>query len=227
MDRGPLILLEIDCLWPEQHLAEALPLLPPEIQARAARYLAPDSRRNLIATRTRLRQTLEALGLEQSSIRVADNGRPYQAEQNLQFNLSHSHQRAVLALSREPALREGLGVDLEWCGRSIDVVAIGRRFFTPDEHAWIGSQTGRFFHVWTRKEAVIKSNGVGLRVELDGFEVLSERVAAQVSGQPLWLGTLRRPENYTLSWAVALPDLPVEVLSDQQPDWLERIRQRL
>jgi 4'-phosphopantetheinyl transferase len=219
--------LEIDCRWSEEQCQAHLPWLPPLIRQRAARYLAPDSRRNLIATRGRLRQVLEALELDPGSVSVATNGRPYQEGQRVQFNLSHSRDRAVLALSRDPALIDGLGVDLEWVGRTVDVGAIGRRFFTAQEHAWIGSDAARFFHVWTRKEAVLKSNGVGLRVELDSFDVLTDRVADHVTGRPLTVRTAARDEGYLISWAVSSVPAEVVTLSDRESPWLERLQMAL
>ena len=227
MGRYPLVLLEIDCRWSEGRLRSSLPWLPDEIQARAARYLAPDSRRNLIASRTRLCQCLELLGLDHAKIQVADNGRPFYVDQSLQLNISHSHERAFLALSRDPALIQGLGVDLEWSSRTIDALGIGRRFFTAAEYGWIGSDTNRFFRIWTRKEAVIKSNGIGLRVELDSFDVMSDSVADHVTGKPLTLHTQERSEDYLVSWAVSAPPRDMTMLSDREIGWEQRLREVL
>lgn len=227
MGRFPLVLLEIDCSWPEDLLRSSLPALPDEIQARAARYLAPDSRRNLVASRTRLRQCLELLGLDQARVLVADNGRPYYAEQTLQLNISHSHDRAFLALSRDPALVEGLGVDVEWSGRQVDALGIGRRFFTALEYGWIGSDTARFFHIWTRKEAIIKSNGIGLRVELDSFDVMGDQVGDHVTGRALTVHTQERSEGYLVSWAVSVAPGQVTLLSDREKGWEQRLREAM
>lgn len=215
----PLVLLEIDCGWSERQCEAWLPSLTPALQQRAARYLAPASRRNLIATRTRLAQALRAIGLDQEQVEVADNGRPFHRQQAVQFNLTHSHERAVLALSRDPDLLEGLGVDLEWTGRPTDVVAIGRRFFTDQEHQWIGTDAVRFFHIWTRKEAIIKSNGVGLRVALDSFDVLGDRVDDHVTGRPLQLRSQALDDGYTVSWAVGVAPSRVVLLRDSEPGW--------
>lgn len=215
----PLVLLEIDCGWSPERCQARLPSLPALVQQRAERYLAPASRRNLIATRSRLGQVLAVLGQDQEQVQVADNGRPYHRSQAVQFNLTHSHDRAVLALSRDPALQEGLGVDLEWTGRPIDVAAIGRRFFTEDEYGWIGSDRSRFFHVWTRKEAIIKTNGIGLRVALDSFDVMEPLVSDHITGRPLRLETELMEGGYTVSWAVGVPPSQVHRLRDRDPGW--------
>jgi 4'-phosphopantetheinyl transferase len=219
----PLAILEIDCRWSQDECQAQLPLLPEEIQGRARRYLSASSRRNLIASRGRLREVLELLGLRQGQVTVAGNGRPYHLEQALQFNLSHSHERAVLALSTDPGLVEGLGVDVEWTGRSVDTVAIGQRFFTHREHLWVGSDVSRFFHVWTRKEAILKSNGIGLRVELDSFDVLSDQVGHHVTGRPLRVGTQSRDHGYLVSWATSAEPAQIHLLQDWQEGWQERV----
>lgn len=220
-------MLEIDCRWSESDCALALPTLPEQVQMRAARYLSPLSRRNLIATRARLKAVVESLGLDQELLDVAENGRPYYRDQSIEFNLTHSHDRAVLAISREKAWREGLGVDLEWTERSVDVVAVGRRFFTPEEHAWVGTDRQRFFHIWTRKEAVLKSNGIGLRVALDSFDVLSDRVAEHVTGRPLHVATKTLSDGYLLSWATSTLPPRIIALQDHDEQWLVSLKTEL
>lgn len=224
---APLVFLEIDCKWSDERCAPHLCELPEEIQQRAARYLHPPSRRTLIATRVRLAQVLSRLGYTDRQVRVAGNGRPYLEGSALEFNLTHSHERAVLAISRDPKLHEGLGVDLEWLPRPVEVEAIGRRFFTSYEHSWVGPDRERFFHIWTRKEAVLKSNGVGLRVALDSFEVLQDQVEAAVTGRPLQLSSQPTEGSYLLSWAVAETPSGVHFLKDWDPDWMERVQQIL
>ncbi len=223
----PLVFLEIDCTWTDERCKTCLPDLPVEIQRRAERYLHPPSRRTLVATRVRLAQILQRLGFSDREVSVAENGRPFLEGHHLQFNLTHSHQRAVLALSRDSRIVDGLGVDLEWLPRTVEVESIGRRFFTAEEHAWVGSSRDRFFHIWTRKEAVLKSNGVGLRVALDSFEVLQDQVGAAVSGRELQLTTEPRDGDYLLSWAVADQPNAVHILQDSQPDWLDRLAEIL
>ncbi len=220
----PLVLLEIDCTWTDVECRRHLDALPEEIQGRAHRYLHEPSRRTLIATRVRLAQVLQALGFSDRQVEVAENGRPYLTGQSLQFNLTHSHHRAALAISCDSRLQEGLGVDLEWLPRPVEVVSVGRRFFSPREHAWIGADQNRFFHVWTRKEAILKSNGIGLRMSLESFEVLEDRIGDQVTGRPLELHTVRREGDYLLSWAVAAPPSQVHILSDRDANWLARVR---
>lgn len=91
----------------------------------------------------------------------------------LQFNLSHSADRALLAVT----LGRRVGVDLEHARQIDDCDAIARRHFAPAEiHQWLSLAPERrllgFYAGWTRKEAYVKALGGGLAmVALDRFEV--------------------------------------------------------
>lgn len=198
-----LFLLDIDCDWSEAALGGAVLDLPSDVQARAARYRSAAARRNLIVTQTCLRQVLLRFAGPQSQLELCENGRPWVTNSPLEFNLSHTHSRAVLALASSPILSLGLGVDIEWMDRRVEREALANRFFTPRESLFVRGDAERFFRVWTRKEAVLKSNGIGLRVELDSFEVLQDEIAQEVSGRPLVLDTETRHTSYVVSWAVA------------------------
>lgn len=69
------------------------------------------------------------------------------------FNLSHSGDMAVCAISHNP-----VGVDVEKTTR--DCTGIADRYFTDDEKE-IGREKGGSY-IWTRKEAVAKADGRGI-----------------------------------------------------------------
>jgi 4'-phosphopantetheinyl transferase len=99
----------------------------------------------------------------------------------MQFNLSHSGERALLALG----VGRPVGVDIEQ-HRALDPLALARRFFSRDEIDALDRLGGQaraeaFFRCWTRKEALIKAMGDGLSFPLDSFAVqLEEGGASQV-----------------------------------------------
>lgn len=226
-----LVLLEIDCDWPEARLTPALSRLPGPVQQRAGRYLVSGARRNLIATQTCLRAVIRRLGFSEEQLSTCENGRPWLRETPLSFNLSHSESRAVLGLSFDPRMKQCLGVDVEWMNRRVERQALAQRFFTGEESRRVLADPGcvEFFYIWTRKEAVLKTNGVGLRVPLNSFEVLVDEVAQEVSGRPLYLSTSRRSGEYIASWAVPLECAKNEVVwvETSNPDWLSLVQQRL
>lgn len=104
------------------------------------------------------------------------HGRPAidepRAHRGLCFNLSHTSGAAVLAIGRVPEV----GIDVETTDRPVDIEWIGRSVFTQSERGWIaaggsGSETDRFFDLWTLKEAYIKARGRGFSLRPDSFEV--------------------------------------------------------
>jgi 4'-phosphopantetheinyl transferase len=90
----------------------------------------------------------------------------------LEFNLSHSGAWGLLAVTRVGAI----GVDIECVREMPDLMEIARGNFAPREVATLEGlpETQRldaFFAGWTRKEAFVKTLGLGLPFGLDGFEV--------------------------------------------------------
>jgi 4'-phosphopantetheinyl transferase len=86
------------------------------------------------------------------------------------FNLTHSHGRALLAVSRAG----DVGVDLEAARDGNDIVSLADRFFADVERAAIDAAPLRaeaFFDHWVAKEAVLKACGTGLTLPLDAFAV--------------------------------------------------------
>lgn len=155
-------------------LAHAAALTPDE-QARAARLLVADERRRFTVVRALLRRLLGALVAPAPVTLVAGpHGKPRLAgATDLHFNVSHSGDVALLALAR--ALE--LGVDVEQERADVDVQAVARTVFSPEEqatlaaHATPAARQHAFFRQWARKEAVIKAEGWGFTVPSTTFTV--------------------------------------------------------
>jgi 4'-phosphopantetheinyl transferase len=100
-------------------------------------------------------------------------GKPaVESPSSLQFNMTHSGDLAVIALT----LRRELGVDIEQIGPLADMQQIANHFFCPEEAAEVmcapqGERERAFFLCWTRKEAYIKATGDGLSAPLGSFRV--------------------------------------------------------
>ena len=104
---------------------------------------------------------------------ATDLGKPYWPNSRWQLNWSHSQYMVALAIAprelfqlpvpNEPA--GTLGVDIELLGRSRSREELISRYYHPNEHCHANTDLG-FLTIWTRKEAVLKAQGMGLRIDL-------------------------------------------------------------
>ncbi len=98
------------------------------------------------------------------------NGKPEMQNDagSLQFNLSHSGQYALFAVTKKRAV----GVDIEIIKQSRDYLALARRFYSASEIEMIESDAdnGLFYRMWVLKEATVKLQGMKLLSGLDRFE---------------------------------------------------------
>jgi 4'-phosphopantetheinyl transferase len=93
-------------------------------------------------------------------------------ETNLEFNLSHSGNIALCAVTRGTAI----GVDVEHIRDLHDMQGLANRFFSAEEAAQLECEheerrLASFFRCWTRKEAYVKAIGEGITCPLDSFAV--------------------------------------------------------
>jgi len=95
------------------------------------------------------------------------------AASDIRFNLTHSEGIALLAVA--PGL--DVGVDIERIRSLRDALGLAQRFFAPEEINDLRSlsepaeREAAFFRCWTRKEAMLKATGDGLRFPLSAFAV--------------------------------------------------------
>lgn len=93
---------------------------------------------------------------------------------HLETGWSHSGDALLLALGEDIEL----GVDLERLRPRPRAMELARRFYHPDETAWLqslGDDDARmlaFVRLWCAKEAVLKAHGQGISFGLHRFHVL-------------------------------------------------------
>ena len=105
---------------------------------------------------------------------IDTRGKPFVSSDNtlsLTFNLSHSGNRVVFAVSKN----QDLGVDLELIKKDRAILKIAERYFSPSETRELrnlpkASQVKRFYELWTLKESVLKACGYGLSRGLSKIE---------------------------------------------------------
>jgi 4'-phosphopantetheinyl transferase len=165
-----------------------------EERARAARFIRPRDGRRFLLCRGALRIILAQL-LATAPEHVVfrgglggkpelDPGGPGAADRSLRFNVSHSDELALIAVSRG---RE-LGVDVERLRPIGEAARIVESYFTTREQSEFRElpeedRAAAFLRAWTRKEAILKAKGVGL--------------AGLASGYETRFGTATLPEQFT------------------------------
>jgi 4'-phosphopantetheinyl transferase len=160
-------------------LAVSRSILAPDERARADRFHFERDRVRFIVARSALRRILNRyLNISPAEIGFSYNqyGKPVLSaeagEPRLRFNVSHSHECALYAITRDGEV----GVDIEFVREDFASLEIAERFFSPREIEMLRRlpeelRTEAFFNCWTRKEAYIKALGEGLSHPLDKFVV--------------------------------------------------------
>lgn len=144
-----------------------------------ARLLAPDDYQQL-SSRAELRQRqllgracrrellAGVLDCDPATLQFAymTGGKPFLPQHTLSFSLSHSHTALALAWSKDGI---ALGIDIEDRARRVRMDAIASSCFSRAEAAaWEAADhdVSLWLSIWTRKEALLKCNGLGLRMPL-------------------------------------------------------------
>ena len=154
-------------------------VLSQDERIRADRFKFTKDRQNFTATRALLRTLLGSYLAENPKELTFVYGQnekpslgPGHGPEEVQFNVSHSGVRALIAIAR----KRPVGVDIEEIRENIDCDSLARRYFSPSEQAalaalQVSERSRAFFRCWTRKEAYIKAHGTGLALPLHAFDV--------------------------------------------------------
>jgi 4'-phosphopantetheinyl transferase len=191
---------------------------------RAAKFINPTHSDRWIVARGYLRQILsQYLDLTPAEIAFTygEHGKPAIADRQIEFNLSHSRDRAVYAISA----KDPIGIDIEYI-HPLPAGDLVDRFFSPTEQALFHSlpsdiQQAAFFHAWVQKEAYLKACGTGLHTPLDKIEVsIDPRTPAAILAAPgteIWqMWKLDISPEYASAIAIGLVDSRSEHLSRQK-----------
>jgi len=133
-----------------------------EEKERALRFRLPQDANRYRWTRCMLRRILAGyVGVEAQAMEFAADelGKPHLSHPptRLQFNLSHSGEVLLVGV----AGGQPVGVDVEWMKPCALFREIARRCFVP-EIADAVTNERQFFEAWTRMEACLKGQGLGI-----------------------------------------------------------------
>ena len=152
--------------------------LSPAERERARRLTLSRHQRRFTAARGILRHILARyLRTAPRDIRFESDpfGKPFfqgPVDQPLHFNVAHSQQLALYAVSRDFEV----GIDLEGDRDSLDHAGLAERICSADELMTFqklpqAEQRAAFFRCWTRKEAFVKAVGKGFSFPLKNVAV--------------------------------------------------------
>ncbi len=172
---------------------------------KVARLRDREGQKRYVAARSILRDILASyLDIPASQVRFSygEYGKPelegQSGSEKLRFNLSHSHDVALIAITRN---RE-IGVDLEEIRPDLADDDTARFFFSWHEIAcWRSiadsAKTLAFFNCWTRKEAYLKATGRGFAAGCgNSFDV------SVTSDQPAAVLRIEDDANIAAEWSL-------------------------
>jgi 4'-phosphopantetheinyl transferase len=172
-------------------------ILSPEERKRMDSFRFSQDSRNYLICHAYLRTILGFYSgqlPENLAFETNTHGKPsLHGDSDLFFNLSHSEDVGLLAITRTAPI----GADIEYV-RPIEK-EVAEAHFSPDELSVLGALDKDqwllgFFRCWTRKEAILKAEGKGLNLALDGFDVTLR------SNEPAALIAVRPDAGLTQHW---------------------------
>lgn len=108
----------------------------------------------------------------QLQFRLGVNHKPYLTTDGLFFNISHAGNMVMICFGNKE-----VGIDVENI-KPLQIEFITSRYFSECEQQIIKNASNPlfdFYRLWTRKEAFLKANGMGISTELQTIEVCSEK----------------------------------------------------
>jgi 4'-phosphopantetheinyl transferase len=190
-------------------LADSVKLIESTLSAdeekRAARFHFQVDKNRFVVSHGMLRKILgRYLHREPSELTFSINqyGKPALVDFNLEFNLSHSGDFALVAVTQG----RKVGVDVERIRQGISSHVIAQQYFSKAEVAELQSlpfeqREAAFFTCWTRKEAYIKAQGLGLSLPLESFDV------SLSPNEPAMLRAVRPDEKEAARWTLLSLDV--------------------
>ncbi len=193
----------------DEEIKKYVETLSEDEKVRAAKFSVPYKYDEYVVSRGLLRKALSHV-LKQDPLdfqfEYTESNKPYLSQKNINgsiaFNLSHSHGRALIAISVD----RNMGIDIEKIRPEVEYEKLAGRFFSEAEYAALmllpsAERIKAFFATWTRKEAFVKAVGKGIAFGLSEFDVNVDAHA-----QPLMLATRWNPADVS-TWLMTNIDV--------------------
>jgi 4'-phosphopantetheinyl transferase len=181
LQTGQVHLWHMDLNSPHQKLEHFKDLLSKKELQRADRFIVERNRNHFLKGRGALRLILSQytqIDADQLIFEYGSKNKPALAEshgdQRVSFNLSHSHDLALIAVAQSP---RRIGVDVEKIRDLNRRKNIIERYFSKSEQEEYNTlpdsqQLLAFFNLWSRKEAFVKAWGESIgSMKMDQLDV--------------------------------------------------------
>jgi 4'-phosphopantetheinyl transferase len=176
--------------------------------AQMQRFLRPVDQQRFVLGRYLLRSQLcdpsvHPRGLSASQakplvIELSPTGKPFVRDACVHFNLSHSGHWVVAAFANK-----AIGIDIEQIRDSLEpgmlALALNQQELDFLMRLPANEHSMAFYRLWTRKEAVLKWQGLGLQIEPSSFSVLEDQ--GQLRGQNYQIDTWQFDSEHWISLA--------------------------
>ena len=125
---------------------------------------------------------------------INEHGKPFIENNTIHFSTAYAGNIAVCIISTNGET----GIDIEKL-RPVEL-SLYKEYFTLNEWQYIilakdtNETYKNFYHLWTRKEAILKASGVGLSILLNTIEVLNETLI--LNNKKYYLKTINLSKDY-------------------------------
>jgi len=152
-------------------------------------------------------------------------GKPYLKNQNLFFNVSHTENMLVFALSTQYEV----GIDIEYKNTDIQAQNMPKQCFHPQE--WVYFQPlfheekqVFFLNMWTKKEAASKAAGLGFHFPFQQINTLKTNHILTIHSQKVQQHLISTPRNhYIVALAsVSPPTCQAKPWQELQYEWIKQ-----
>lgn len=131
--------------------------------------------------------------------------KPYVSGNPVFFNLSHSNNFWGIVFCEDIEI----GIDVEHVNEQKNFRDIIQYYFTDKEQTKVleaESQVYKFYEIWTRKEALLKTMGVGINYQLNQLDVNNAVVEVKLNNntEKIYLETIKLPQAF-ISVAAYMP----------------------
>lgn len=187
--------------WTHEEMQAALRAIPPALHQQVLSYQDPADRQARLAGKLLLSKMLRISGTAHTltDLRYTPDHKPY-IEKCFDFNITHT--QGLVACAAATAGRIGLDAELI---RGVDITDY-HDVFTPAEWNMLRLDTHEhtFWDLWTRKEALAKASGMGMKLDLSALDARESPVA--VSGELFHLHKIDPGKNFSAYVAVSESD---------------------